>query len=123
MSDNATVNIPNDVLKPIIEAKVIEALGGQSQLLAELVSTIVNGQVERNYRKVPWIEAVCRDAITAATHQAVQQWVASHQAAMRKAIERELTRNTRSLATMMVEGFAKQAASTYNVKVSFQEKD
>jgi hypothetical protein len=122
MSDNATVNIPNDVLKPIIEAKVVEALGGQSQLLAELVSVVVNGQVERNYRKVPWIEAVCRDAITSATQQAVQRWVASHQDAMTKAIEREMSRNTRSLAKLMVEGFAKQAASCYNIRVSIDEK-
>jgi hypothetical protein len=30
MADNATVNIPNDILTPIIQAKVVEALGGHS---------------------------------------------------------------------------------------------
>jgi hypothetical protein len=123
MSDNATVNIPNDVLKPIIEAKVVEALGGQRQLLEELVSVIVNGQVERNYRKMPWIEAVCRDAITNATQEAVQQWVASHQGAMVKAIEREMTHNTRNLAKLMVEGFSKNASDRYKIRVSFEGEE
>jgi hypothetical protein len=42
MADNntATVNVPTELLKPIIEAKVVEALSGSENLMQGFVSAI-----------------------------------------------------------------------------------
>ena len=125
-SKTATVNVPEDLLRPIIEAKVVEALGGAEGLTKALVRAALNQRVKLNYNtEISFIESVCNDSIKAATQEAVKTWIANNQAALTEAIGAELVRRKKSIATALVNGFASRASSGYSIRiaVALEDKD
>jgi hypothetical protein len=127
MADNATVNIPNDVLTPIIQAKVVEALGGQGILLQQLVHAVLDRKVrdEGGYRDIPLVEAAAKGAVREAVKAAVQEWVEQNKPAIQALVEADIGRRKKSIAKALVDGFAKTSASAYrlNVNVALKEDD
>jgi DNA-binding GntR family transcriptional regulator len=120
MSDNstATVNVPTELLKPIIQAKVVEALGGERALLGDFVKAILERKVRRDYQERSFIEDACLTAIETAVKDAARQWCEESVDALREAVKRDLSRRSRSIATELVNGFVAASKNQYQMSVA-----
>ena len=135
----ATLEIPKDVLDPIINAHVTKALteafGNGGAILQDVVRKVLTTKVDSrgepdryNSRDaMPTIEWMAREALKEAAREAVKQALVEHKDLMKAAIVRELTRSQskmlRELASTLVEGVAKAAANGYRLTVAIKDND
>ncbi|QDU61272.1 hypothetical protein Pan216_21260 [Planctomycetes bacterium Pan216] len=122
------VKIGDDVVKPIVEAKIqaaiIEVLGNEKGLIERVVGSIINRKVkEREYSSntIPWIEHVCRDVIRDATEQAIQEWAKSNQGVLVEEFKRQFGQKKTHTAMVkaMLDGMIEASASRFRFKVEF----
>ena len=108
MADEMSVTLPEGVLKPIIQAQVVAALQGQERLIREMVEFILTQQVQdkRTYKSMPFLEHVCRTELSAAIEASVREWVSSQREPIARAIESQLKKQTRDIATRLVAAVA-----------------
>lgn len=118
----ATVNVPTELLKPIIQAKVVEALGGERALLGDFVKVILERRVRNNYQDRTFVEDACLTAVEEAVKSAAQQWIAENADALREAVKRDIGKRSRSIATELVNAFTAAAKDRYRMSVSLSVK-
>ena len=138
MTDNATVQIPNDVLTPIIEAKITEALSGalgnNAQLLRLAVEKVLtqkvdtDGKPSRGYgNDVAFIDYITSNALREAVKVAVQEALTAQKEIVRAALLRELQRKNspfvKQLVTGMIEGTFDASRIKYGVTVNVTPKE
>ncbi len=138
MADNATVSIPQDVLKPIIEAKITEALasalGNQSQLLRMAVEKVLTQKVDsdgkpgRGYSSdMAFIDYITGEALRAAVQSAVKDAMEAQKEVVRSALLKELQKKNspfvKQLVTGMIEGTFNPSRLKYGVTVNVSPKD
>ena len=128
--DTATVNIPNDVLEPIISAKIhtaiIEALGDEKGVIERIVSDLLTRQIKPDQyssKSVPWIEHTCLKVLRAAAEQAIQEWAASKQDELAAEFVRQLQQktNAKRVVRAMIDGMAEVAGSRWNFSVEIKD--
>jgi len=133
----ATLEIPKDVLDPIINAHVTKALtevfGNGGLVLQQVVAKVLQARVDdrgepdrySSRNAIPYIEYLAREALKEAAKAAVKEALASHQDAMRAAIVKELSKANspmlKSLAASLVAGVATAAAGSYQLTVTLKE--
>lgn len=121
---NATVQIPNDVLQPIIEAKVaaaiIEALGGRQQLIETAVAQVLAQKVDpssgnpdryNSSNSPTWLTWVLQDLVKKAAKGAIEQFVTEHQELIHKHLVTELTKKNSPLTKQII---ASLVGATFN---------
>lgn len=139
MTDNATVQIPNDVLAPIIQAKITEALGSalgsNSHMLRIAVERVLTQKVEESSGKpsasswgtCSFIDYLTGNALREAVKVAVQEALTEQKEAVRSALLRELQRKNspfiKQLVAGMVTGVFDPARIKYGVVVNVSPKD
>lgn len=105
MADQATLQIPQDILKPLIDAKVHEALAGalgdQSGILRRVVEAVINVKVDSDGKVSHY---------TSSRDQTFIQWLVEDclKKAVRKAIESELEKNQEIIKAALVTEFKKK---------------
>lgn len=112
--ENSTIQIPNDVIKPIVEAKVaaavIEALGGYERMVQSAVAQVLSqkvgsdGQPDRyGYANSPtWLQWVMNDCVKKAARSAVEEWFKEHQDLVKKSLAAELSKKNSPLVKQMI---------------------
>lgn len=134
---NATLAVPNDILKPIIEAHVAkaitDALGGQARLIEEAVRQALNGKVDSsngqpdryNSNSSPtflqWlVDKSIRDAATAA----VREHLARDMEMLKASVAKEMKNQKSPLTKSLIEGIAKSAADAgrWQIAVTVKER-
>jgi hypothetical protein len=100
--EKSTIEIPNDVILPIVEAKVAaavtEALGGYDRLIEVAVSQILNQKVGDDGRPstysnaVPWFRYVMRECVQKSARVAIEDYFKEHGELIKKAITTELNK-------------------------------
>jgi hypothetical protein len=137
MSDtNATVQIPKDVIEPLVksrlEAELVEALGGKDELVKRLVEGVLLQEVDDKGKRSTYsydkdrtyLSWLCEDVLANETRKAIRAWLDEHRADFREALFAQLQtkRMQNSLARQLLEGFTAAAASDWNLKVSVDTK-
>jgi hypothetical protein len=109
--DNSTIQIPNDVIKPIIEAKVaaavIEALGGYKPMVELAVAQVLNQTVGEdgkpsNYNAVPFFKWAMDDCIKRATRASIEEYFKTHADLIKQAVTVELSKKNSPLVKQLV---------------------
>lgn len=133
--EQASVNIPKDLLEPIIRqhiaAGVVAAIGDPARLIQGVVERAVKTKVD-NEGKVSdssycnshdLIEVVCRNTIIRATKAAIENFIAKQEPLIVAAVEKELRKSTSKFAKALVDGFVTSAKQRWNVDCKFEFVD
>lgn len=135
MSDEPTFKIPRDVIEPIIQAHVSSAvaaaMGDKSAILQEAVAQILNQKVgddgrPSDYRAIPWIQYVMKDALKKATRAAIEEEIGKNENVIRAAIVKELKKGetsalVRQLITAMTGAFTKEDNLRFRLSVEVSD--
>jgi hypothetical protein len=127
-----TFQIPKDIIQPIIQASVNEAvlraLDGPSNVVSKAILAVINTMVDENGKPSsynssrPWIDWVIGDCIKVAAKAAVLDALAKYQPQMQAELVKQLTGRRspliRQLAEAMATGIA-ASANTYRLHVEF----
>lgn len=131
-----TLQIPQDVIQPIIEAHVrdavLRAFDGYKPAVDALISSILNVKVnehgkpfgDRQYgseRAPKWIDWALGEALRDAVKKVIVEKVTTLQASLEKHIAAELEKKNSPLAKQVAEsllkGFSEIAVNNYRLKV------
>lgn len=124
------VKVGDDLITPIIEAKVqaaiVESLGQERGLIERVVAEALTRKVEAekySSKRVPWIELVCHKVIREAAEQAIQTWAASHKEAIAEEFVRQLSTKKVSsqVVKAMIAGMAGVAGSKWHFQVELPQ--
>lgn len=132
-NEPATIQIPGvnfeALAQQVIAAKVTEALttgsreAVQNLVVAALTRKVTENGSEPRYSydaKVPWVEYVAGDLIQKATKEVLAERIEEMKPAIRKMVEAELKRNTKSIASALVDSYAAEAKNGYRLSVAVQ---
>jgi hypothetical protein len=116
------VTLPEGVIKPIIQAQVIAALRGQDRLIAEMVTLVLNEKRrdQKTYKDYPFLEIVCREAITGAVEAAIREWVQEQAPAIKAQIAQQLRGKAKDIAASLVMAAVNAGTEKWRVAVSVQ---
>lgn len=129
--DSASVQIPNDVIQPIVEARIkaaiIEQLGSKDELIESCVKGILSQKVDGNgnpssnsYGTFPLMDFLARKAVTEAAKAAIKEWAVSNGGKIELALKKEIARNTGNIAKGLAKSFIQKADSGWSVQVNLQ---
>lgn len=124
------IKVSQDLIAPIIEAKVqaaiIEALGDERDLIERVVTAALTKKVETDRyssKTIPWIEKVCNEVVRAAAEQAIKTWAGSQQDRIAEEFVRQLSqqRTSKSVVRAMIDGLADASKSRWKFSVELPE--
>jgi hypothetical protein len=127
-AETATVNIPRDVIEPVIQAHVqaaiVSALGDGQQLISEAIGRILNqkvgdkGEPSSYSNAIPWINWVLRDCVQQAVRKVIIEELPKHEAVIRAGIAADLQRKNSPLIKQFVQGMV--AALTDDARLRYR---
>lgn len=131
---DATLQVPKDVIEPIIRqhvaSAVAQALAGRDEIVTACVHQVLNMKVDERgspssySHNVTWLQWVMGECLKKAVRDAITEELDKHKDKLKEAIVKDL-RNTKSgtanaLAKAMVEGFADADHLRYAMKLEFK---
>jgi hypothetical protein len=131
MSEQASVNIPKDLLEPIIrqhiQAGVVAAVGDPAKLIETVIERMLKqkvnreGKVESNecYNRYDLIELVAQDAIHKAAKAAVEAYVNDQRPAIEAAVRKAIERKTGAFAKALVDGLVSACKQSWKLNCEF----
>ena len=116
MADNPTFQIPRDVIEPIIQAHVsqavLSALGDRAQIITEVVRQVLEEKVDSaghksNYNNSQqWIDWVMKQTVRKAITETLEAEMLKHQDKIKAQLVSLLQRKNSPLINQLVEGMA-----------------
>lgn len=137
VSTTATVNVPKDVIAPIIEAKVsqvlIEALGDKGKIMEEAVKQVLLQRVNHegkhesydSYNKLSYVQWLVEKSLKEAISAAVVEAVAAQQDQVRKIVGKQLANQKGKLIQQIADALIGRITSQqlqYAIKVEVLDK-
>lgn len=128
MSNSPTLQIPKDVIEPIIQANITAAIaqalsGGQSaQLISNTITQILRMTVDSEGKpssysgSKPWIDWAIGSAVRSAALAAINEQVELLKDRMKAHIAAELTKKNSPLHKQLAEGLVNGVFSTESLK-------
>ena len=109
-----------------IAAKLTESLIGADEAIVGIVAAALTQKVSHhgtvsNYsseNKIPYVEWLAQDLIKAAAKQALIEKVEALRPALASQIEKQLSKNTKSIAVSLTDTFIKQAVAGYGLTIN-----
>lgn len=125
MAENPTFQIPKDVIEPIIQAHiteaVIRALGGQDDLVKRAVSFAMNVQVDRDgkptsYNGQSWIVWAMGESLRKAAKFAIEEHLAKNGEIIKQQLAKELRSSKSVLAKQLIESMVGNMTREDNIR-------
>lgn len=123
---NPTFEIPKDIINPIIQAHVneavIRALDGPQQLVTRAIAGVLQTNVDSEGKPSsygssrPWIDWVIGDCIKRAARAAIEEFVATQKDRIKDELVAQLSTKNSPLVKQLVEQMAGAIASENNLK-------
>jgi len=124
--DENLSNIISEAVQAKVDAAVMEALSGD-EVMGKYITAALQQEVGSNYNrnKETFLQNTIKKALQAATEVAVNNFIESETKALESLVEKELKKQSKSIAAGMVESLAEQAKSQYrmNVAITFPGND
>lgn len=131
-----TLQIPQDVIEPIIKAEItkaiVEAMGPKQALLQTAIANLLNMSVDSDGKPSsyghsrPWIDWMVGKQIRDAAEQAIKSHIADHGEQIKKQLAAEMAKKNSPLVRQLVEGMVGAMthpdALRWRIKVEFDEK-
>ncbi len=133
----ATVNIPRDVLEPIIQANIAvavsTALGSNDDLVRQAVAGVLNGKVDRegkptnsSWETTTFIQWVMREAVIRATKQVLETEMVKYQDKIKEMLAAEFKKSRSPIVKQLIEGMTGAMTNPdvlkYRLKVEYDSK-
>lgn len=108
-----TFNIPKEIITPIIQAHVNEAvlraLDGPDRIVSEAILKVLNMEVDSEgkpttYRGSPWIDWVIGTCIQKAARAAIEEQLTKHGDKLKATLVRQMSLKNSPLVKQLVEG-------------------
>lgn len=127
MSD-PTFQIPKEIINPIIQAHVndavIKALDGPGQIVTRAIAGVLQTKVDSNGkpssynsdRDRTWIDWVIGDCIQKAARDAIEQTLSKHTDRIREEITAQLAKKNSPLVKQLIEGMVGAFTSDHTIK-------
>lgn len=137
-NETATVAIPNDVIQPIvaarIQAAIVESLGKTPALIEAAVVASLGMKVDSKGKVSSYssenrytvLEAMTYQYLQEAALEALQEYLAKAKDQVRARVIKELEKKSNSLAAALVDGLAKAIDTAYGHSITVnlhQRKD
>lgn len=123
--ENTSLQIPRDLIDPIIEAHVsaavLSALADKQGLMQRVVAQTLSAKVDSQGRKSdyndakPWIQWLTEECIREAVKKALQEAVAKNEEMVRDAIVKELQKKNSPLVRQLVSGMTSAFTNPSNL--------
>jgi hexokinase len=136
MAEAATVAIPNDVIQPIVQARIqaaiVESLGKQADLIGSVVAAALSqkvtasGEHDSRYsyeNKYTLLEALTNKYIREAAHEALKAYLQGSKETIKARVKKELEKKSSLLAAALVDGLANAVDTTYGINITVSLKD
>ena len=126
MAEQASVNIPKDLLEPIIRehihAGIVAALGDPAALISQVVEQTLSRKVNHagdvsqysHDNKYSLIEAVARNAIHAACKRAVESFIEERRPDIEKAVKAAISKRTGAFSKALVDGLVEASRQSWS---------
>ena len=130
MAENATVAIPNDVIIPIVQAKIqasiVEALGKHGDLIEKAVAAALGqkvdstGKVDKydSYNKFTFLEAQANIYMQEAAKEALKEYMVQAKESLKARVKKELEKKSTLLASALVDGLARGVETAYGLTIT-----
>ena len=128
----ASIAISNDIIRPILEAKIqaqiVEALGGQREMLEKAVESVLLTHRDRDGKPCSksgygdvgtFLEVTARKYIEGTTKAALEQFFDESKPDITKAIRAQLKKEMPALVEAFFKGVKQGATNQYHTSVSF----
>lgn len=140
MTENPTLQIPKDIIEPIItshvSAAVLAAFADKSKLMEVAVAQVLNLKVDKDngrpstssYNATTYIQWLMESVVKKAVAAAIEEQVSLHKEELKKAIAAELGLGKKytPLAKQLVNGMCSAMSHPdllrYRIKVEFDDK-
>lgn len=131
--DNVNIQISQDLIKPIIENKIkmaiIEAMGGNNELIAQTVDAIFKLKVDSSGNKSRYdsdnkfnfIDVVLKQGIETACKEAIKEYIQENKDNIKQEVRRQLQTKTGTsqFVSSFITGMLKASESEYRFKADF----
>lgn len=128
-SNLPTLQIPKDVIEPIIQAHVkkavVDAFGGYQSLVEKAISQVMTMKVDRDGKHsgyssdVEWLTWAMRDCVQKAAKEAIQEYLGTNREKIKEQIARALRGRNSALARQLIEGMTKALTHENILKYHF----
>ena len=126
---DVSIAVSNEIIKPIIEAKIkaalLEGLGSnRERVLEEIISKLLmtkvdhDGKVSNYSSGMPWLEWLVKDLVTRVTREAMTELVQNQKPELVKAIRQVLKKRTMSIAENFVDSLEGAAKDNWRTSVN-----
>jgi hypothetical protein len=134
MAEPATIAIPNDVIQPIVQARIqaaiIEALVPHKNLVADAVTAALGVKVDSDgkvnnypsYNTYTLLQHLAHKAVADAAKEALKEYLEQSKDGIKARVKKELEKKSSILATALVDGFEKSIATTYGFSLTVNLK-
>jgi hypothetical protein len=132
---NPTLQIPKDIIEPIIQAEItrsiVEAMGPKQAVMQHAIASILNMSVDSDgkpssYNGRPWIDWIIGKEIREAATAAIVEHLAAHGEAIKKQLAAEMAKKNSPLVKQLVEGMVGAMthpdALKWRLNVTFDER-
>lgn len=125
MAENPTLQIPRDVIEPIIQAHITEsilrALGGQQELVKQAIHFAMNVQVDyqgkpATYNGQPWLTWAMTQSLQNAAKAAIEDHLAKNGEIIKRQLAKELKDSKSPLAKQLIEAMVGNMTREDNIK-------
>ena len=132
---NATVNIPKDVLEPIVRAQlaagIVEALGRPEDLIEKVVGQALGQKVNSQGRvststydnRFDLIELLASKGIHEVVRESLAQWVKDRRPQIEAQVKKALARRESAFAKAMVDGLVTATKTSWSFKCNIHMPD
>ncbi len=131
MDGNVSLTISKEIVTPIVEAKVKEAilaaLGGSDAVIRQVVDQIINQKVDTNGKissyssenKFSWIDVAVKDQIKRVAEEEIRTVIAESSSAIKDEIIKSLQskKGASQVANVMLAALSKTLSSSYSSKI------
>ena len=130
MAEGATVAIPNDVIQPIVQARIqasiVEALKRSDTLIDTVVAAALTQKVNSDGKvdsysssnKYTILEVMATQYIREAARDALKQHLDEAREQIKKRVSDELKKKHTIIAAALVDGLAKSISTTYGFSLT-----
>lgn len=136
-TDMVSMIIGPEVIRPIVEAKIqaalVDALGGNSNIIENAVKAIMYAKVdsEGHFSTISYsadktlIEWTCYKLVKSAAEEAIREYVATKKDVLVAEFQKQFAKKSKTIAEKMVDGILESANSRwgFNLTVDYKEKD
>lgn len=125
--DGVNIKVGNDLIKPIIEAKItaaiLSALDDKDRILSSIVDRILRQKVDEqgrptNYNGQPVIDQILQTSLHNMVRESFTEWINENNGALKEMVKKELVKRSKSIAENFVSDLATEKINSWRFGIN-----